>query len=364
MSTNQLYDTWVIRIMQLRPAERRTRIRNMAWFIVGVLLSRAVHLTRVASQIPFGIKLLSAARRLERFLDNPAIRVREWYDPTARDWLSYIARTTGTLRLIADGTQVGFGHQLLMIAVVFHQRAIPICWTWTPVARGHSSACKQLALLKHVCTLLPPHASVCLVGDSEFGAVEVMRQLEGWHWLYVLRQKANNQIQLADHAWQNFGAVITTPGQSHWLGKGLLTKHHAFQVNLLAHWAMGEKDAWLLATNLPDRAPTLKTYGYRMRIEEMFGDFKGHGFDLEQTHLRHMDRLSRLTLVIALLYTWLIDIGRKVIKNGLRHWIDRTERRDLSIFQIGFRLLTYRLTHSLAIAFRCSMGLVGKLSGS
>ena len=74
-----------------------------------------------------------------------------------------------------------------------------------------------------------------------------------------------------------------------------------------------------------------------MWIKEIFGDFKKNGFDLESTHLRDSARLSRLTLAVALLYTWLIDIGRKMIKNGLRHWVDRAERRDLSIFQIELR---------------------------
>jgi hypothetical protein len=363
MSINRLYDTWFARIGQLRDPERCTRARNMAWLIVGIFLSRSVQLTQIACKIPFGVKLPSAARRLERLVDNSAIRVREWYDPTARDWLSYIARTTGTIRLIADGTKVGFGHQLLMVAVAFQHRTIPICWTWVPSARGHSSAFKQLALLSHVQTLLPAHTSVVLIGDSEFGAVEVMRQLETWHWLYVLRQKANNQIQLPDQPWQNFGDVLTAAGQSPWVGRGLLTKQHEFPVNLLAHWASGEKEPWLLATNLTDQTATLKAYAYRMWIEEMFGDFKKHGFDLESTHLRHYARLSRLTLAVALLYTWLIDLGRKVIKNGLRHWVDRAERRDLSIFQIGLRLLDWRLTHGLSIAFQCSMGFLEELSG-
>jgi hypothetical protein len=363
MSINRLYDTWFARIGQLRAPERRTRARNMAWLIVGIFLSRSVQLSHIARKIPFGVKLLSAARRLERFVDNPSIRVREWYDPTARDWLSYIARTTGTMRLIADGTKVGFGHQLLMVAVAFQHRTIPICWTWVPCARGHSSAFRQLALLSHVRTLLPANATVILVGDSEFGAVEVMRQLETWHWFYVLRQKANNQIQLPDPPWQNFGGVLTAANQSQWLGRLFLTKQHAFPVNLVAHWASGETEPWLLATNLTDRTTTLKAYAYRMWIEEMFGDFKKHGFDLASTHLRHYARLSRLTLAVALLYTWLIDLGRKVIKNGLRHWVDRAERRDLSIFQIGLRLLDWRLTHGLAIAFQCSMGFLEELSG-
>lgn len=362
MSINQLYSIWHNRISQLRPQERRTRVRNMAWFICGLFQSGSVQLAKVARKIPFPHpgrkrKLPSATRRLERFIENPKVRVREWFDPLARDWLDYIAGTTGTIRLIADGTKVGFGHQLLMIAVVFHRRAIPICWTWIPAARGHSSAFKQLALLSHVRSLLPPHMPVLLVGDSEFGAVDVMRQLELWHWQYVLRQKANNQIQWAEQPWQNFGAVLTRPGQSLWLGRGRLTKEHEFPVQLLAHWEKGEKEAWLLATNLPDRPTTLKTYGYRMRIEEMFGDFKGQGFDLEQTHLRHYARLSRLTLAVALLYSWLMDVGRKVIKNRLRHWVDRADRRDLSLFQIGLRLIDWRLTNGLSIKFQCSMGL-------
>jgi len=362
MSINHLYSIWHNRILQLRPGERRTRTRNMAWFICGIFQSGSVHLPKVARKVPSQhpqrkCKLPSATRRMERWVDNPNVRVREWYDPTAQDWLSYIARTTGIIRLIADGTKVGFDHQLLMIAVAYHHRAIPICWTWVPAARGHSSAFKQLALLSHVRSLVPPHTPVFLVGDSAFGAVDVMRQLETWHWWYVLRQKANNQIQWADHPWQNFGAIITAPDQSLWLGRGRLTKEQAFPVNLLAHWEAGEDAAWLLATNLPDRPTTLKAYGYRMRIEEMFGDFKGQGFDLEKTHLRHHARLSRLTLAVALLYSWLIDVGRKTIKNGLRHWVDRATRRDLSIFQIGLRLIDWRMTNGLSIELQCSMGL-------
>jgi hypothetical protein len=76
-----------------------------------------------------------------------------------------------------------------------------------------------------------------------------------------------------------------------------------------------------------------------MWIEEMFGDFKLHGFDLEITMLRHFDRLSRLTLAVAMLYIWLISIGTRTIREGLRSLVDRTDRRDLSIFQIGFRII-------------------------
>ena len=83
-----------------------------------------------------------------------------------------------------------------------------------------------------------------------------------------------------------------------------------------AYWAKGEKVPWLLATNVPDRDTARRDYARRMWIEEMFGDLKDHGFDLEATHLRHFQRLSRLTLAICLLYVWLVLIGQQVIRSG------------------------------------------------
>jgi len=88
-------------------------------------------------------------------------------------------------------------------------------------------------------------------------------------------------------------------------------------------------------------------------IEEMYGDFKKHGFDLERTMLRHFLRLSRLTLAVAILYIWLLSVGTRTIRSGLRSLVDRTDRRDLSIFQIGLRFIERCLTN--AIPFRISL---------
>jgi hypothetical protein len=350
MSTNQLYHTWFDRIEQLRPGERVTRLRNLAWLLVGICRSRSVHLSKVALKIPGDANTLSITRRLSRFLDNPAIRVREWYEPIARNVLQAMADTAGEIRLIADGTKVGFGHQLLMVSVAFRRRAIPIAWTWVRKSRGHSSAAKQLALLAYVRRLIPTQMPVLLVGDSEFGAVDVIRQVEAWNWQYVLRQKANHKVKLGESDWRRFGDLIEKSGQSNWLGQGLLTFQHAHPTNLLAHWKKGEKEPWLLATSLPTQRETLSAYRRRMWIEEMFGDMKGNGFDLESTHLRHFLRLSRLTLAVALLYVWLVSIGSRAIKDGQRCLIDRAERRDLSIFQIGLRSVERRLTNALPVS--------------
>lgn len=352
MPINHLYDTLMQRICELRPGQRITQMRNFVWLMVGIYQSRSVHLSKIAGKVPGPAKLLSTTRRLSRFLDNPAIRVREWYEPIARQWLQAQWMCLGEIRLIVDGTKVSYGHQLLMVSMAYRKRAIPIAWTWVKQARGHSSAFKQLALLNYVRQLLPMGAVVFLVGDCEFGSVEVLTWLDQWHWYYVLRQKSDTCVWLnQDNTWIPFGSFVHQAGESRWLGSGYLTAKEIYPTHLLAHWQSGEDEPWCLATNLPDRAMTLQFYQRRMWAEEMHGDLKKHGFDLESTMLRHFMRLSRLTLVVACLYVWLISTGGRTIHQGLRHLVDRHDRRDLSIFQIGLRYIQRRLINALPVPF-------------
>lgn len=119
----------VERMQQIVSKERITLIRTMAWLQSGILLSRSVHLTRIASKIPGKAKKLSRVRQLERLVDNPHIRVREWYHPVAAGLLQEAARAGGTIRLIIDGSKVGNGHQLLMVSLGYRRRALPLAWT-------------------------------------------------------------------------------------------------------------------------------------------------------------------------------------------------------------------------------------------
>jgi hypothetical protein len=338
-------------ICELQPKARITRIRNFVWLMVGIYESRSVHLSKIAGKIPGRAKQVSLTRRLSRFLDNPAIRVREWYEPIAQQWLRSQLHFLGEIRLIVDGTKVGYGHQLLMVSLAYRKRAIPIAWTWVKQVRGHSTAAMQLALLNYVRQLLPTGAVVFLVGDCEFGSVETLKWLDQWHWYYVLRQKSDTCLWFNYlNEWKPFGSFVNRAGQSHWLGHGYLTSKEIYPTNLLIHWQVGEDEAWCLATNLPDREMALRYYRRRMWIEEMFGDLKKHGFNLESTMLRNFIRLSRLTLAVAFLYVWLISVGGRTIHSGLRHLVDRNDRRDLCIFQIGLRYVQRRLINAFPVS--------------
>jgi len=340
MPAHHLYNTWFKRIRELLPKERVTRVRNVAWIIVGLFQGQSVHLSCIAQKLPFKAKLTSTTDRFRRLINNPAFAVRTWYKPIAEALLADASRC-GTVRLIVDGSKVGAAHQLLMVALAYRKRALPIAWDWIPTARGHSKTALQLKLLRFVHSLMPDSAEIILTGDSEFGRIPVAQQLDRWHWGYVLRKKGDTHVCISHTSldWQLFSNLITVRDQIGWYTHAIVTRKHLYHTHLLAYWATGAKEPWLLMTNLSDSRLALKSYRQRMWIEEMFGDWKRHGVCLEQTHLRGRDHLSRLVFLVALLYLWLVAFGARAIKSGQRHLVDRKDRRDLSLFRIGLRLL-------------------------
>ncbi len=355
---NQLYHTWFRQVSQLWSKEHLPRLRTLTWMLVGIYLSRSVHLPDIAGKIPGQATTPSKTRRLERCLSQTGWSARTWYAPIARSLLRTAAETTGEIRLIVDGTKISAHHQLLLVALAYRQRALPLIWTWVPYEKGHSPVAQQQKLLAALYKLVPPAFPVVLVGDTEFGAVELLRQLEAWPWQYVLRQKGATRIRLPGlRYWQAFQSWVLPRGVRVWAVGAHLTEEHQYRTNLLGDWQATEPEPWLLATNLPTLGEALRAYRRRMWIEELFGDLKEHGFDLERTRLRHVARLSRLTLLVALLYLWLILVGQRSIRHGQRHLVDRRDRRDLSLFQIGLRMIQRWLINEQHFAVHLLPGL-------
>ena len=334
MNAIQTYHTLLKKIEQTLSLNHVYRRINLAWLMTGILLSNSVHTSKIANKIPGKAKRVSRTRRFSRFLNNIHFRPRDLYEPIARCLLQ-AASQKGMIRLIIDSTQVTSSHQLMMVALAFRKRALPIVWSWVRHAKGHAPTSHQRALLSYANKLMPPSVKVVLSGDSEFCRLQPI--LDEWGWHFVLRQKGNYLFQEnQSDLWQKINTVEIKKGQTIWFPAVLLTKKCQYPVNLLLYWHKNEAEPWMIATNFATARETKKEYKKRMWIEEMFGDFKANGADLEKSCLRHFQRLSRLTFAVALLYVWTVAFGTSIVKRGLRSLVDRAERRDLSIYRIGY----------------------------
>ena len=360
MFNSQSYGKWQTMLKQLIPDQCESRLTNLVLLMVGIFASQSVYLSVLARKIPIRAKKLSLAKRFERFLDNEAVNVETWYHPWA-SWLIQSASAGGTVHLVIDSTKVSAYCRNVMVAVAYQRRTLPIMWDWVEHKRGHSTTHLQIALLKQVQSLIPPGVKVSLVGDGEFNHPLLIEELEYWNWDYALRQKCNTLImQGYDGIWKRLDSFNLRRGQMLWLGKALLTKARPYPTHMVLYWKAGEKEPWYLATNQLSAQPAVRLYKRRMWIEEMFGDMKGHGFDLELSRLRTPQRLSRLTLVVCILYVWLVTTGEFVLTRGLQSEVDRNNRQDLSIFRLGWDWLERRFTFDdpIPILFRPDFSLV------
>lgn len=352
MQTNLLFYHRVLKqLRQWLPDERITRQRNLALFITGLYLSRAVHLGLVVRTWPSWSKTPSLVNRLRRFLDNPRVQVRTWYRPVAEHLLQLFAGQR--LRLVIDCTKVGFNFRLLTVSVAYRKRTLPLAWSVHRGSRGHVTVAHQLALVRYVYGLVPTHHDVWLMGDTGFQTVPLVQWLCRHHWHFVLRQQGRITVQQPGQTWRKLNQFTLAPGETHTIGWVRLTqKHNVGWFWLVLHWKQGETDPWYLLADQPGTSAVLRLYRIRMWTEEMYGDLKGHGFDLEATHLDDEARIERLLLGVCLTFVWLVALGSWVVKNGLRHFVDHKSRRDKSYFRIGWDWLARCLCLGDPFSFR------------
>jgi len=90
-------------------------------------------------------------------------------------------------------------------------------------------------------------------------------------------------------------------------------------------------------------------YSKRFKIETLFSDQKSRGFHLHKSHLSNPTRLCRLLIAASLAYLWIVYLGAYAVRHGWDKIIHRTERCDLSLFQLGLRLLDHLLNEELPI---------------
>jgi hypothetical protein len=224
-----------------------------------------------------------------------------------------------------------------VVGLAYRKRTLPLAWSVHAGSRGNVAVTKVVALLTIVHRLVPSNCQVELTGDTAFRVTDLLFWLCAHGWHYVIRQRKETYVRYPNGDWFPITQIPLEPGQTRVIGWVWLAKTNPFGLTwLVLHWAKGEDEPWILVSDYTSQKQVVNTYRRRMWIEEMYGDMKGHGFDLESTHLRDVRRIERLMLGVCITFVWLITLGSWVVKNSFRHLIDHKSRRDKSYFRLGW----------------------------
>lgn len=115
-------------------------------------LQKQVRIERLAANLPLPIQFESRRRQLQRFLVCPQLTIQFLWFGIINHLLSSYFSSKKELIVVLDRTQWR-ELNLLMVSIVWNQRAIPLNWQFLPHC-GNSNFSQQQAVLKPVLSLL------------------------------------------------------------------------------------------------------------------------------------------------------------------------------------------------------------------
>lgn len=118
---------------------------------------------------------------------------------------------------------------------------------------------------------------------------------------------------------------------------------------VIAWWDAQYDEPIYLVSNMQSVETACAWYRKRAHIETFFSDQKSRGFQLDKSHLSDPARVMRLMLAACFAYLWIIYLGTVAHEDGWIPKIHRRHRCDLSLFQLGLRLLDHLLKNDLSL---------------
>jgi hypothetical protein len=323
-------------------------LNTLAALISGIVGSKSSQLPHIATKVPDGTKPESRVKRFTRWLDNDHILEEAYFLPYADILLRHLALQT--VVLVMDGSGVGRGCTALMLHVVYKGRALPLAWRVRQAPKGHFPEDLHIAVVALMREVIPEGAKVVFLGDGEFDGTALQATLHEAGWSYACRTAMSTVATWEGETFRldTLGAC-SKPGTLIALQEVKFTRDAYGPVMVLSCWAKGYQDPLYLVSNMATAEEACRLYEKRFRIETFFSDQKSRGFHIHKSHMSDVQRLSRLLIAACLAYIWIVYLGSVCEKEQWRRIIHRRKRCDLSLFQLGLRLLEHLLNEELPI---------------
>lgn len=322
-----------------RDSHQEQHLNTLALLICGIVGAQHVQFAQVAEHVPIrGRKNESLIGRFRRWVKHEAITPEAIWLPFARAVLQGLGPVP--LTVVLDGTVAGRGCVVLMASLVYRGRAIPLLWTVVKGKKGHLPAASHCALIERLREVIPTDATVVLLGDGEFDGIELQTSLRAAGWEYVCRTASNITIYAQERSFA-VGDLPLARGESVAIADVEMTLVRYGPVQVIGVWDASEDAPLYLITSLADADQAVEQYRLRFRIECMFANHKSRGFHIHKSHLANPVRLARLLIATSLAYLWVHAVAAFAQAQGWLAQFHRTDRCDLSLFQIGIRALRY-----------------------
>lgn len=342
MSSSQaLYSRVFAKLHTLHPSRHLKRLTVWVWIVVGLIQGQSIQLSAIANHIPGDTQAVGRIARIRRFLASPWIKSRSLYQPLIEEVLTAWAGREVTIML--DGCFIRAKTlQILRVSLSHCYRALPLAWeVVSEKGNVELEVCKRM--LEHVAKLLKRMRRVTFLADRGFRSRAWARLCRVLDWDDIIRIANNTIITFPGGVQCSVEQLGIKKGERRYLPNGHITLEADWTCNLAITWTRATPNCpaelCVLMTNLRPSGWVLRHYLKRMHIEASFRDDTSGGFDLHASHLSDPKRLDTLLLALSVAVLWIYQLGEQALREDRRKAVDPAYKRQLSVFQVGWRLL-------------------------
>ena len=255
--------------------------RTLALWCFGIQRARSHSLTLVSLLLAPLCKCHANAMRK---------RLKTWYAQTrnAKRRLNVHSCFAGLLRwmttdwsapnllLALDTTTLRNRWIILTVSVLYKKRAIPVAWrvlawdkqAWNPIWKQ---------LLSALAPAFPPRVRVLVFADRGLYSPELFEYIRQLGAHPAMRVNGDGGVLVEGSTeWQMLQELVPSP-DTHWNGRCRVFKTNSLDCTVLALWAVGMREAWIVLTDLPPCEASAVWYRYRSWIEQGYRDLKRLG---------------------------------------------------------------------------------------
>jgi hypothetical protein len=328
-------------LLQLYPKQltgnQARHLNTLTGMITGIVQSKRCHFETMAAKTPGPGKVPSRVKRFSRYTQNEGIDRETYFMPFIKELVLGLAQR-GTLAVVMDGSEVGRNCLALVVSMVYKGRALPLAWTVVKGSKEHFPETAHIELLEQVKSSIPAETDIIFLGDGEFDGTTLLAEIETADWHYVCRT-AHNRWVCEEETWLQLNELSCQAGDYVCLSDVAFTLQAYGPVTTVAWRHPDYKDPIYPVSNFELGEEALYWYRLRFRIETFFSDQKSRGFHLHKSHSDDPQRMARLMIAACLAYIWIIFLGLISHRDQWAAIIHRSDRCDLSLFQLGLRLL-------------------------
>lgn len=293
----------------------QARIKLMSLFVISLCKVQTVNFERLAGGFETGVTPASSLRRIQRFIANFDLDK----DLIAR-FIFALLPEKDKLCLSIDRSNWKFGSfdiNIFMLGVCYKGLAFPLLFTMLS-KRGNSNTEERIKLIKRFIDLFGKECIDALVADREF---------VGDNWIKYLN---DNQIRYHIRIRNNFNVYLPRKGKKlkvSWLFNALKMNEfysypHIVKIGDQLCYLSGQKilekgkgKSFLIIISFNQPESAKNHYARRWQIETCFKAMKSSGFNIEKTHLKEIERVEKLILLVMIAYLWCYKVGIHLDEN-------------------------------------------------